>query len=70
MTHQYYVKGITCGGCINNVKKGLESVPGVQGAIVQKNAPQATVTMDQHIDTAILQQAIKQFGNYEISERQ
>lgn len=68
MTHQYNVSGITCGGCVANVKKAIESVPGVSIAVVQRDAPQATVTMDQHIDTAVLQQALKKAGNYQISE--
>jgi copper chaperone CopZ len=70
MTHQYNVSGITCGGCVANVKKALESVAGVTIAVVQREAPQAMVTMEQHIDTAVLQQALKQAGNYQISELQ
>lgn len=68
MTHQYNVTGITCGGCIANVKRAIESVPGVLNADVQKEAPQAVVTMEKHVDTAALQEALKQYGNYMISE--
>ena len=70
MTHQYNVSGVTCGGCVANVKKAIESVAGVTIAVVQRESPQATVTMEQHIDTAVLQQALKQVGNYQISELQ
>jgi Cu2+-exporting ATPase/Cu+-exporting ATPase len=68
MTHNYIVKGMSCAGCIANIKKALESVPGVTKAEVQKEAPNAVITMDHHIDTAILQQAVKQYGNYQLSE--
>ncbi|WEK33745.1 MAG: heavy metal-associated domain-containing protein [Candidatus Pseudobacter hemicellulosilyticus] len=68
MTHQYLVKGISCAGCIDNVTKALLNVPGVLSATVQKEAPQATVTMEQPIDTSILQEAVKQYGKYELSE--
>lgn len=68
MTNQYNISGIACSGCIANIKKALESVPGVTKADVQKEAPNATVTMDQHIDVAVLQQAVKQYGNYQMSE--
>lgn len=68
MTHQYNVSGVTCGGCVTNVKKAIESVPGIITVEVKRDAPQATITMEQHIDTAVLQQALKQYGNYQISE--
>ncbi|MBO9634658.1 MAG: heavy-metal-associated domain-containing protein, partial [Chitinophagaceae bacterium] len=50
MTHQYNVSGVTCGGCVANVKKAIESIPGVTYAEVKRDAPQATITMDKHID--------------------
>ena len=69
MTHQYNVSGITCGGCVANVKKALEAVPGITSVEVKRDAPQATVTMSTHIDTPVLQQALKQYGNYQISDQ-
>lgn len=68
MTHQYNVSGITCSGCVANVKKAIGSVPGVTSVDVQRESPQATVTMDTHVNTATLQQALKQVGNYQISD--
>ncbi len=71
MTHQYLVSGITCGGCAANVQKALESVPGVVKAEVKREAPQATVTvtMEHHIDTGTLAEAVKKYGNYVLSEQ-
>ena len=68
MTHKYSVKGMSCAGCVTNVRKALESVPGVTKAEVQQQPGQAEVTMDKHVDTAVLQQAVKQYGNYELNE--
>ena len=68
MTHRYTVKGMTCSGCAANVRKALESVPGITKADVQQQAGQAIVTMDTHVATSVLQQAIGQYGKYEISE--
>ena len=68
MTHQYLVKGMTCGGCVANVKKALESVQGVTGVEVKRETPNAIITMDHHIDTTTLQKAVKQYGNYELSD--
>jgi copper chaperone CopZ len=68
MTHQYLVKGMTCGGCVANVKKALESVPGVTSVEVKRETSNATVTMNHHIDTVTLQKAVKQYGNYELSD--
>lgn len=68
MTHKYSVKGMSCSGCVSNVQKALESVPGVTKANVQQQPGEAEVTMEKHIDTTVLQQAIKQYGNYQLSE--
>lgn len=68
MTHQYSVKGMTCGGCESNVKKALEAVPGVTKVEVKRDFPQATITMEKHIETAELQKAINQYGFFQISD--
>ena len=68
MTHQYEVSGITCGGCISNVTKALEAVPGVTAVRVQKESPQATVTMSGHIPTEQLAEAVKAYVNYILTE--
>jgi copper chaperone CopZ len=64
MTHTYSVKGMTCSGCAANVRRSLESVPGITKVEVLQQAGKAVVTMEKHVDTAILQQEVKKFGNY------
>mgnify|MGYP001189002050 CR=1 FL=1 len=68
MTHTYQVKGMTCSGCAANVRKALEEVPGITQAEVLQKEGRAIVTMDKHVETTILQQAVKQYGKYELSE--
>lgn len=68
MTHTYSVKGMTCSGCATNVRKALESVPGITKVEVLQAGGKAVVTMDKHVDTAVLQQAVKQFGDYELND--
>lgn len=68
MTHTYSVKGMTCSGCAANVRRALEAVPGITKAEVIQPAGRAVVTMDQHVDTTVLQEAVKQYGNYELSD--
>ncbi len=68
MTHKYSVKGMSCAGCVANVRKALEAVPGITRVEVQQQPGEAVVTMDKHVDTSILQQAVKHYGNYELNQ--
>ncbi len=56
---------MTCNGCVAKVKSGLLKLGHVTSAEVQLDAPQATITMDQHISLPVLQEAI---GKYIITE--
>jgi copper chaperone CopZ len=68
MTHSYSITGMTCNGCVAKVKSELLKLPQVTAASVQLEAPQATVTMQQHITTAALQAAISKAGAFRIEE--
>jgi copper chaperone CopZ len=68
MTHTYSVKGMSCGGCAVNVRKALETVPGITKVEVLQQEGRAIVTMDKHVDTTVLKEAVKQFGNYELND--
>jgi copper chaperone CopZ len=65
MTHTYNITGMTCNGCVTKVKSELLKLGNVLSADVQLEAPQATITMDKHVPTQVLQQAI---GKYIITE--
>ncbi|HTL10064.1 MAG TPA: MauE/DoxX family redox-associated membrane protein [Chitinophagaceae bacterium] len=67
MTHQYNISGMTCSKCVAKVKSALLTTAHITEAEVQLAAPQATISMDQHISTPELQAAIAKAGNYTIT---
>lgn len=59
---------MTCSNCVARVKSALLKLGDVTGAEVQLAAPQATITMQKHVPTAVLQQALDFSGKYAITE--
>ena len=68
MTHEYKIKGMTCGSCVARVKSELLKLGDILSADVQLQFPQATITMNKHVSTPALQQAVNKAGNYTITE--
>lgn len=68
MTHTYHISGMTCAGCQYKVEHLLKGVNGVTNAEVNLERGEATVTMDGHISTSALQQALQGYPNYQLSE--
>src|SRR5687767_7199140 len=68
MTHTYNITGMTCGNCVAKVKSQLLMLGDVAEADVQLSAPQASITMQQHIPVAVLQTAVSKAGPYTIKE--
>lgn len=68
MTHSYNISGLTCQGCVKKAVDALTQVPGVTKASVQLEAPQATVSMQQHVPLQTLQNALSEKGKYLITE--
>lgn len=66
MTHTYQIKGMTCGSCVSKVKSQLLMLPDVESADVTLNPQQAVITMQKHIATEKLQQAVSKAGHYTI----
>jgi copper chaperone CopZ len=54
------VEGMHCGKCVEFVSKALENVPGVQRALVDLDAKQATV--EGEADTSALIAAVEEEG--------
>ncbi|NUO02628.1 MAG: cation transporter [Saprospiraceae bacterium] len=67
MTHEYFVSGMTCAGCVVKVKTQLEKIAGVTTAAVSSDG-KVLVTMNRHIPTAELQGALQDFPQYQLSE--
>src|SRR5687768_5255185 len=69
MTHTYNITNMTCGSCISKVKSELLKLGDVTSADVQLQAPQATITMQKHIPTSVLQDGISKAGEkYQITD--
>lgn len=68
MKETYTIKGMTCSGCANTVKKLLSNVPGVQDAQVSLTENTAEVTRDEKVTLSALKIALRGFP-YEIVER-
>ena len=65
MVQKYNIEGMTCGGCVANVKKALEILEVVEEANIQLETPQGILKLKHPIDIVKLQDTI---GHYKISE--
>jgi copper chaperone len=64
----YALTGMSCGGCVNNVKQTLLQLPDVKEAEVQLNPQRAALTMSKSVDVAELQAQLSKAGHYTIKE--
>lgn len=69
MTHTYNVTGMTCDGCIAKVSFLLKKIPHVTTVAIDLEKGEAAVTMDEHIATSALQEALKDYPKYQLSEQ-
>jgi copper chaperone CopZ len=68
MTHTYQITGMTCSGCQHKVETLLSQVKGVQNVDISLAEGTADITMAQHIPTSTLQDALKDYPKYQLSE--
>lgn len=68
MTHTYQINGMTCGGCQKKVQDLLSVIPGIKNVSIDLANGKASIDMDQHIATGILQAALKDHPKYQLSE--
>ena len=69
MTHTYKVAGMTCEGCSAKVSHLLKQVPNVTSVDIDLAAAEAVITMDKHIETPVLQDALKDYPKYKLSDK-
>ena len=69
MTHTYQISGITCGGCEQKVQALLQALTGVSSAKVDNDKRHITVTMQNHIPTVSLNQALAAYPQYRLVEK-
>ncbi|MEZ4874211.1 MAG: cation transporter [Flavobacteriaceae bacterium] len=67
MKHTYQITGMTCDGCKKSVTEKLSAVEGVTSVAVHLEKGEATLAMEHHIPTKVLQEALPQ--KYTLSEK-
>lgn len=68
MEKTYQLQGMSCGGCVNNVKRALLQVPDVIEADVQLNPQRAVLTISTAVNVVELQAQLSKAGHYTIKE--
>ena len=68
MDKYYWLEGMSCGGCVNNVKRALLEIPGVEDADVQLKPQMVLLTMYEPVTIEVLQAQLSKAGNYTITE--
>lgn len=70
MTHTYKITGMTCDGCSAKVSHLLKQVRGVSDVHVNLEAGEANITMDKHVEVPVLQDALKNYPKYSLTEKE
>ena len=68
MKTKYKLEGMSCGGCVSNVKRALMQMPEVTDAEVSLNPQSAVITMNKSINIEELQAQLTKAGHYTIKE--
>ena len=68
MKKNYEITGMSCGGCVNSVKRALIKISNIEDVEVQLNPPGAVITMSEYIDVSRLQAQLSNAGHYSIKE--
>ncbi|HET8962607.1 MAG TPA: cation transporter [Chitinophagales bacterium] len=69
MKHTYKISGMTCSGCEAKVKHLLSQVKGVSNVTIDLEKGEADVTMEYHVATLELKDALKSYPKYQLSEK-
>ncbi len=68
MENTYKVSGMTCSGCANIVERALSKTSGVESVKVDLAKGEATVTSQQPVAIATLQQSLVPYPHYQVNE--
>ncbi|MBK9983650.1 MAG: heavy-metal-associated domain-containing protein [Saprospiraceae bacterium] len=68
MKKEYELEGMSCGGCVANVKRSLLELPDVTEAEVQLHPQRASISMSHSIGIKELQAQLSKVGHYTIRE--
>ena len=68
MTHSYKITGMTCNGCVSSVTSALKKIDGIRDVNIDLSTGLASVSMEKHIDTEVMQEKLLEKGNYILTE--
>lgn len=68
MKHTYNISGMTCDGCVAKVSYLLKQLPEVTDVAINLENGTADVSMSSHVATPKLQQALKDYPKYQLTE--
>ena len=68
MKKNYELTGMSCGGCVANVKRSLLQLSDVENVEVQLHPQSAVITMNKPVGVEQLQAQLKKAGRYTIKE--
>lgn len=69
MTHTYHITEMTCSGCSAKVSHLLKQIPDVTNVSIDLETGEADVTMVNHVTTSTLQEALKEYPKYKLTEQ-
>src|SRR5690606_9250049 len=69
MTHTYTISGMTCEGCVAKVNHLLKQLPEVTNVSINLEKGEAEIEMSKHIATPALQEALKDYPKYKLTEQ-
>jgi copper chaperone CopZ len=68
MTHTYKITGMTCNSCEAKVRDILLKVEGVSDVKIDLQKGEAEITMQKHVNTPVLQDALKPYPKYQLND--
>ncbi|MEL7145082.1 MAG: MauE/DoxX family redox-associated membrane protein [Bacteroidota bacterium] len=68
MSNSYYIKGMTCVGCVSKVQQVLEKIEGVEEVNVQLESPQLQVLKGQIPAVSVVNEKLAVAGDYQIAK--
>jgi len=68
MTHAYHITNMTCSSCEQKVTDRLLRIPEIEGVNIDLASGIAKITMSKHIPTSILQDSLKEYPRYQLTE--
>lgn len=68
MKQNVEISGMSCGGCVSNVKKALEQLDGVESVEVTLDPPIAILSSDKTYNNDELSNILSKAGGYSIAE--